>query len=343
MNGSPSDFLDITIEENPYPDDGTFSIVVRLNRSLTSGDQTDYTLSIEVINGCGSDTYTAIFNIDPPPSFYILDRMVGIKAGDSQTIELSALAALTTGTIYWGDGTSEVFDSGGGGGTLDIPHTYASSIGMANKIVVLDSNNSMFKYVSDQFSGRDLTFWTRSAAYTALQGAELYGVVDSNTVLPLAPMFLWRLHGSGNNLETTIDLSSLPSSVTNIAIWAFPVLDTITGVPATITNEFNVRYNSVLTSLGAAGLSGLTFSYDVEYNNILPISEINAIGHATLAMIANGFYSVADVDTFLIFVDGTGKTGGVVQCVQSPAAPPDGAGATAKANLISRSVTVITD
>jgi hypothetical protein len=344
---SVPDFFDVTIEEDDPP--GTWSIVFTLNRSLTGADEgEDYLVSVDVTNcTSGVGSYNQFFDVIAPPSFFILQRIAGVANGSGQSIDLS-LDAGVTGTIYWGDGTSDPIANGGAPATLTFTHTYAAAIGEALQLFVIDTNAAFTQFQGDQFSGLPVTYFTHSAAFTNFVGAKIHGLrTYGDVVLPGATaLSILYLFGHSISPDTTIDLSGLAASVHSIGIQEWPLLNTITNMPATITNEENIRNNSVLTSIDDSLVTGALFFYSIVGCPSLPSSEIVAkpnLGNSLQIGIFGNGYTTADINAILIYIDSAGASGKIITITEGGTAPPSGAGATAKANLISRGNTVTTD
>jgi hypothetical protein len=305
------------------------------------------TLSIEVTNcTAGTDTYAASFDVIAPPSFFILQRVTGITAGVSQSIDLLALPAAVTGTVYWGDGSSDTFNSGAGG-PINMPHTYTYGIGEAVQIFKFDSNATGWQFSGDQFNGLPVNKWTHSAGFTGFGQTKIYQLRSyADVSLPGASALgLFYIFGHSTSPDTTIDLSGLPSTVHALGVQQWPLLTLIDNIPAAINAELNIRYNPLLTSIDDAATGTISF-YNIVGCTSLPSSEVLAktnLGLSIFIVIDGNGYTTTDVNAILVYVDSFGTSSHALQIVESGGSPPSGAGATAKANLISRSWFVSTD
>lgn len=265
------------------------------------------------------------------------------------TTEVRLFYILTgiTGNINWGDGVIEPFSAPGGGNSF-LTHEY-SLAGDYLITVYLDVNQvGPFQAICDSATGdgtKVLTTYfnhtpncTTTNSFLAYNVENVYDVIPSKTNIGQI-----ILSGrAGNTVMSTLDMTLLPPSVTYFALGSFEGLTNITGVRTTLTFSLNLTGCPLLASVESLTImpTAWQFSFIQNADNIsIPPLNLSACLHFNY----NQNLTSTQVSDFLIALDANGLTNGDSSIWQVPAATPNLAGLTAKANLISKGWTVQTD
>lgn len=339
------DFFDITIEEL---DIIGFAIVVRLNRDLTGADEsTGNTISVEVTNCIsGTQTYADSFDVVAPPAFQISHTMAPRTADNYTEIQILPFTT-TTAYVDWGDGTGvEPYPLTGGFSTTFF-HTYKEA-GTYNQVVYFLVNTSMLSYFVGFVGGADdqlITAFDHSTNLTNFTGnLVLMGVDDLATCLPPSASHIGAMEITGQPASsmTTLDLSGLVSFVKSFSLNQFPLLTTITNLPSTVTTQYSIQQNPLLTAVNSGGNMPTAQLQQMA-------SNADGIVFGTLDLSTCNFFtfvqdfSVSQVNAFLTGLDANGISNGNCFIPQTPDAVPTGAGATAKTSLQGKGWSVTTD
>lgn len=193
------------------------------------------------------------------------------------------------------------------------------------------------------------------------------GTIDEFNINNPFPTHTYTVAGNYTVLITIVTPTSLLLFSTNGAVMSeinsisflgnvFTALQTLliqlTGITAFDSASLS-SYTS-LTSINLGGNQLATFDLSSLPNSIpnivLTQNNISSINTSSIPASLTGFFivnnsiSTSDVNSILIRLDSAGLSNGIVDTSsQSPAAPPSGAGITAKNNLIGKGWTVTTD
>lgn len=263
-------------------------------------------------------------NIDTPSNGY--DVSVGLQF-------------FQTGIVDWGDGSPREFYTNG---SFTITHNYATAGNYTpifyfnafnvSSFVQLDPNIQVNTFVCTNIG----TFGT----------IVLEGVMDTDVIMTgIATISnaVIQLIGNASSAQTTADFTGLPSSTQVFSMQGFPALTTISNVPVDNSPLYNVGFFTcpLLTDLD----SGSTWKpriFSVSGNAAGIAYPTFDLSVCTVFGIT-GDITTTDVNNYLIALDANGLSNGTVFLQETPAAPPSGAGATAKTNLQGKGWTVTTD
>lgn len=269
---------------------------------------------------------------------FLIEHEMATEGGVSVDFQFQTTAG-QTGTIYWGDGSSEPFDSGTG--TFDLTHTFPRS-GIYRQKIFFDANSLINFFITDLGSASAIDF-SHSDNFTNFKGAVLTGVLDINDVLPPTLSNLEQVSYEAHfaSEQTTMDFTGVFNShVKYLYVRNFPALTSISNVPSTVSSWIQLLGNPLLTSFG-------TLSAIQQYvitNNAVSAASIAGLNFSTVVQIQAGQnFTSSEVDSILAALVASGRHGGQAVLNQSPAAPPGPSGVTDAATLTSRGWFVITD
>lgn len=198
-----------------------------------------------------------------------------------------------------------------------------------------------------------------------INGCSALQIIRFNNTLvssfaPTGVTSLLTIVGSGSAL-TTLDVTTYTTlrflyvlnclSLTTIDIHDLPNLQAVnfTGCPLTSVDAHGcacklLAGNLVSTSFTVNCIgANVNPKVDIELGNLISI-DFTGITNCFVIQLKSNTLSTAEVNNILIALDATGLLNKFLYLeLQTPAAPPSGAGATAKTNLIANGWTVTTD
>lgn len=260
---------------------------------------------------------------------------------DTNLASLSLISAPSqTGIIVWGDGTSETFDSGLTG-VFGLIHSFNSG----SFIIKLYFDVNSFLVYQSIWSEKVTSFFTHTDNFTNIVLVGLSGILDLNDVLPppASNINALILVGSPSSVQTSMDFSSLVSSVQQMSISTFPLLASVTNLPATLISTIGFDSNAELVDIDSGGtISSSTIAMTGNKDG-LAIPTIDYITIPVQSIRLKQDFNTAFVNAVLAGLVAGGFPGGFADLQQIPTAPPSGAGIIDKATLISNGWTVNTD
>lgn len=337
-------------------DDGGGVFFVNLAGSPTGTDAgTDIPVHFIVENACGSFEIDQTIDVVDLSSFiYTITEAATTGEEPVRYVNLNSIDfSSQSGYIVWGDGVIEAFTLPSLG-SVNLFHIYPAQFTSYTSVVYFNVNAGIFLY-NDVISGggspyHDITFFTHSVNFTNFNFfLTLSGVMDTSTVMPPNPDTKLKsidFIGSPNSTQTSIDLSSMDADIVFVEFESFPLITEIVGVDSTaVWQTFIVHDCPVLSDIHSSlGTIPDTQTIAITNNNSgSPMNIDPFVYNSTTYMSMTPNFSTSDVNTFLIGLDGNGLSGGNCLFNETPAAPPSGAGATAKTNLIGKGWTVTTD
>lgn len=249
-----------------------------------------------------------------PPDPIVLEDLIfkwNRLAGDS--VDISGVINNDFGTVDWGDGTVNNL----------LTHTYAAA---GNFTVTVETNSSICYFIDglDFMGSFNLTEIVQFiSTITKVIVNPTFGSPMQVTTFPAVALMtgLLEFHCNSNAL------TAIPNFSTNLLLNVLNI-----GITTAISGVVNISANHALTKiiLNIPNMTGVTADYGVcEYFEAI-----------------NCKLSTASVNTILQGLDANAIALVTAKCYlygQTPAAPPSGAGAISKANLITKFWTVITD
>lgn len=266
--------------------------------------------------------------------------------GDNETdqhylsIDSSLLGTGTDYYVDWGDGNIENVVILPGNSGDELSHTYTTS-GTYLVRVFYKLNDVIAFMIGYLTPSPDTVSFTHSSNCTSLDFVEITNVLDINNCFPpaLSNMHSLNCYGSSNSIMSTIDLSSY--TISYIALSDFPALTTILNVPSFLV-ELSINNCPSMTNLDSGGTSPAFTTLDLKPSGTLATFALDLSACSTFTYLDS--LIVSEVNNYLVAIDANGINNGYFNTQgQSPSATPTGAGATAKANLISKGWTVATD
>jgi parallel beta-helix repeat protein len=317
----------------------------------TGDDGTGIAVSVEVTNDCGTDTFADTLDVIELPAFRI-DHFRSFVSGSFSRVSMTSLDAMD-GYVVWGDGAIEAF-SIGAFTPHNFDHTYTSLGNFACKFY-FTTNTRIIQFV-DLFEGDYVYFFSHSDNFTnfcaSVFGPQLSAVVEIADCLPPAASHICGMSYTAHSTSTMVlvDFGTLVSFCKTLSVYNFPELQYIINLPATLTSQFSFSGNQNLYWVDGGGAAALPQAViqQINGNGSIPAGwayrDGLQLGTCTNFLFDQNFYTSGDIDSFLLGLDANGLSGGTaIMNGQSPAAPPSGTGATAKANLIGKGWTVTTD
>lgn len=288
-----------------------------------------------------SDTMTVYysnFNIQPqiqtPSDGFVLNPFTQVGVGVNVVVD-------------WADGSPLEFFPYTGANVLPV-HTYATA-GTYSPVFyyTADSVTSFF-----EVDANIKVLFLIPNNITNLSVLSLEGVMDiDNILLFVAPVNVTTISlvGHPDSTETTADLSALPASLKSLTLQLFPALTQISnaafsGTPPTL-DHMGLISNPVLNDIDSSNTYQPLFFASQNDNSDNPISYPTFdFTRCTTFIVQGEALTTTEVNNYLIALDANGLNNGFCELNnQTPAAPPSGAGATAKTNLIGKGWTVNTD
>jgi hypothetical protein len=242
---------------------------------------------------------SGVINTWPFKLHSALTITINSTATSSHTISLKGIST-TTGSVDWGDATSNNFSSSG---TATVTHTYATP-GVYTVTIGLTSPTA------------DITDFTSSIAQiTAVSG--LGNLPNLKTI---------NLH---HNQLTTLDLTSNPE-LTEISLYN----NSLTSI--NVTNNIKlVTLSASFNNISSIDLTHNTnlFLLSIPKNQLTTV-DLSHNSALLKVSVENNNLPVAAINKALTDLDALGLHNGTfASFYQSPPAPPSGAGATALLNL----------
>jgi len=300
----------------------TGSWVMTLNGVEVSGNDSYFfdpgTVSLDVIFVNGQCSYV-MDQIVPPASIplaftYYMDRDIAVNDTVGMILSFSAIGQ--TGTIDWGDGVTEPFDTGAGV-ILITDHLFSNS-GL-NEIKVYCADGSLLTYVLVANDG-----------LAGTQGGE--NIVFEAVVTNLATLQL------GDSSITTLP-PTIPTTITNLSLNDNLLTSADLSAYTNLTNV-NINNNS-LTSIDLTGLVNLAV-ISLQNNTGLGTFTIPDFSNITQIAVDNCAIPTATIEAFLDGCDGNGLEDGFFDSQnQTPPAPVTGY--PAYASLAGKNWTLNTD
>jgi hypothetical protein len=258
--------------------------------------------------------------------------------------------------VDWGDGSPLELIPYAGGGTWFPSHVYATAD--TYTATVYQTAGFPSSFIMENVPGYHLLDAVATNMYP-VNFVALFNIVNLNTILTNISGFvsgqgiqILYLYGDPASTDTTADFTFpgtyVFSNLHTLSIANFPLLQSITNVPITAStfdvgsveiyncpafNDLDSSNNWTPNSIVLNNLPSLTYAS-------LPTIDWSI---ATLITFFGCSLSVADVNQILQDIDAAGTSGHSLDIRQTPAATPTGAGATAKANLISRGWFITSD
>lgn len=307
------------------------------------------------ISNCGGansidiGTFISVADLDSM-EFTITHESEFFEGGASQQFfQVTFGASGTTGAAYidWGDGTIEPIVAGPVE-TLHLSHAY-DPIGTYTQKFYFTNNEQILTF--NNFDGSPGDFHTlgffNSTNMTNFNGSRyIANIMNFPSCFPTtvgsSPVLIFCT-GHADNTETTLDLSIIGTSVTNLSIENFPLVTTITNIPSTISGLLSLGSMPSCNSLqnggsfpAATNISFQGFGGPVAYGTFNYTNIVSFV-------FSNSGLSTSDVNAFAVGVDGNGLTNGTFIVSQGGGAAPSGAGAAAVTSLAGKGWTTITD
>jgi hypothetical protein len=355
--------------------DGTFDDATLVNPTYTPGSsdqalgQATLTMTITTSEGgaCATATDSVVINFPAAMMSIVIETRAANVTTTSWSTGIPAWP--TTEYVDWGDGSPLEAVPVGSGGNMSLEHTYATADTYTMTVYYLTGHlpANLFIPETADLGVLDVDLIPAAGVFPFINTYALHDIVNLNDVIDHIggfqegqPVQFLILSGDPASTDTTQDFTFpgtlVFSNLHQISLIGFPNLQSITNVNVGGGGGSNVT---------AVNIQDCPAFNDLDSGNtwkpvFLGITNCPAFSYASLPTmdwsIATNIQirtgttlSVADVNQILIDVDAAGTTPPTPGAYflgldgQVPAAAPTGAGATAKANLISRGWTVFTD
>ncbi len=271
--------------------------------------------------------------------------------------------------VDWDDGNIDTYNNGGV--TAPVTHNYTPL--QIRNVSIESIKLNTASVLSSLLTGVDIS--ENHNLLTLLVYDNQIGTLDISNNLKLTYLDCNTNQLSSLNTSSNTELTSLFCTVNNISnldVSSNTVLTTLRCGDNNISN-LDLSSNTVLTTLrcGDNNISNLDLSSNTllttltcEYNQIALLSTLNntllntvwcynnnlsSLDLSTNTLLINvrcqdNNLAISSVNDILTVLDSHGLSNGtLIISNQSPSAPPSGAGLTAKANLIAKGWTVVTD
>lgn len=294
--------------------------------------------STVVLGNTYVETYNDLVTYQDISINYDANIVAGVTVNAGNTVFFSLTMGSPNGvTVDWGDGTVDVFNTA----SPSPSHMYTVAGSYDIKFTFADES-ALIDFITSSAYIQTLEFLT--SGFTGLDYLELSGTsISSFNTSPLLNSTSLSNFIITNSAITSIDPSNLAAGC-SIDLQSNDI-NSINTASFNAPTTLNVAINN-LTSFNVGTLAMAPNSQlIIGTNNITTLINPSAISTNILILFAqSNKIPASQVNAVLIALDAGGVSNGTIQISgQTPAAPPSGAGITAKNNLISKGWTVLTD
>jgi hypothetical protein len=254
-------------------------------------------------------------------------------------------------TVDWGDGNTDTYT--GTGSNQSLTHTYSApgtyhaaitATGILSFIATTPfiANNSLVSIDKLPSTLQVLSISTQSTFttlnYVALPNLQTFSISQCSTFNQLfdissftnVTLFYFQSNTAFDQVIDFLGLTSYSDATIDIS-------------PLTSCLTFGLNNNPQITNLDTSSLGVFTY-FNAKDCSALATMDFTGMNNCINADLRNCALDSSMIDECLVKLDGFGNNNGTLKLEgQTPSAPPSGAGATAKANLIGKGWTVTTD